>query len=392
MGKHKVDVGPASYENWRSALSGAPSGCAYECPLFSDAYFTGEWTTGLGPYELINTIPHLDKGVLRQTIVLRHAHYLKHDVDTIDFDHTDVSRYHGASLVEEIAALLSLSLGARLKAGGATRRFDGGDPRGRPVSYHGHEDPVLFHLRGSARVVPDAFADKCINDASLLARLPDLSPEQAVAIVRAARQYQEALWLVEIEPQLAWVMFVSAIEIAANQWRAAQDSPRDRLSTSRPDLEKELLAAGGEDLTHRIAKMVAPYMGATKKFLDFCIAFMPPAPGIRPPGYVQHSWVEADLLRSLKVIYDWRSRALHAGTPFPQPMCDPPPRLEGRYAEKPLGLASASLGAVWQGDDTPMLLRTFEHIVRGALLRWWSSMCPTINKAEDPSAAEQVGG
>jgi hypothetical protein len=33
----------------------------------------------------------------------------------------------------------------------------------------------------------------------------------------------------------------------------------------------------------------------------------------------------------------------------------------------------AGPSGVWQGEDTPMLLRAFEHIVRNVLLNWWES-------------------
>jgi len=41
-----------------------------------------------------------------------------------------------------------------------------------------------------------------------------LSPEQAIALGRAARLYQDALWLAESEPNLSWLMLVAAVETA----------------------------------------------------------------------------------------------------------------------------------------------------------------------------------
>jgi hypothetical protein len=35
---------------------------------------------------------------------------------------------------------------------------------------------------------------------------------------RAARLYQDALWIVESEPNLAWIMLVSTVETAAKEW------------------------------------------------------------------------------------------------------------------------------------------------------------------------------
>lgn len=86
---------------------------------------------------------------------------------------------------------------------------------------------------------------------------------------------------------------------------------------------------------------------------------------------------------ALRKIYAYRSRALHSGTPFPNPMCRAPLRhRDGEIPEEiPAGLASGALGATWLAEDTPMLLHTFAHIARGALLNWWTSMDP---EAVDP--------
>jgi hypothetical protein len=43
-------------------------------------------------------------------------------------------------------------------------------------------------------------------------------------------------------------------------------------------------------------------------------------------------------------------------------------------AEIPIGLAASTKGGVWTAKDLPMLIHTFEYIVRGALLNWWRSV------------------
>lgn len=79
---------------------------------------------------------------------------------------------------------------------------------------------------------------------------------------------------------------------------------------------------------------------------------------------------------TLRVVYRYRSNALHGGTPFPLPMCYPPHRLgdDGVLTEKPSGLASATLGGVWVANDIPIHLHIFEYIVRSVLLTWWGKM------------------
>ncbi len=74
----------------------------------------------------------------------------------------------------------------------------------------------------------------------------------------------------------------------------------------------------------------------------------------------------------LRMIYDHRSKALHKGTPFPSRMCCPEPF--DQRAERPYREARSTMGGSWTKKDTPMLLHTFEYIVRGPLLKWWAEM------------------
>jgi hypothetical protein len=195
-----------------------------------------------------------------------------------------------------------------------------------------------------------------------------------MAIVRAARLYQDALWVAESEPALAWVLFVSAVETAAGHWDIQADSPRTRLQASRPDIEQLLLTKGDDQFVDSVAKLLTDSMGSTRKFRTFLLKFHPDPPSERPHEYYQLLWDEPTLKKAFDVIYRYRSKALHAGTPFPYPMCGPPSNVGRPYNEVPEGLATAAYGGIWTRKDVPMLLHLFEYIVRSALLRWWESM------------------
>jgi hypothetical protein len=345
--------------------------------MFTDAHLTGELSTGYGPYQFFNTVPVGPPGLLKPGVVLRVAEHLQFEPGTIDFSKTNTERYHGGSLVEELAALLSLSLGIRLKAAGSNRRFDSsGDPKGRPHAWAFHNTPVLLKSDLLASRLPFTTGTHSLNDDQLLTTLPLLSPEQANAVVRAARLYQDSIWLAEAEPHLAWLMLVSAVESAANYWRSSED-PVERLKEDIPDLVSALEDSGGAKLVEQVARILSIRIGATKSFVDFLAAFLPPPPPNRPPQWAQVSWDLRDLRRSFRKIYSWRSQALHGGTPFPQPMCNPPHRVDEHFAEKPTGTASSQSGGVWLADDTPMLIHTFEYIARGALGNWWRSFAET---------------
>lgn len=119
------EEGPATYENWKAAEAAVPSNGGFEYPLFTDARILGHLS--FGPYQLLNTISHAsardsDAQILSPAIVLRLEYYLEYE--PVPMDRTDAKRYHGGELSDEIAALVALCLGIRLKSGGYTRRFD----------------------------------------------------------------------------------------------------------------------------------------------------------------------------------------------------------------------------------------------------------------------------
>jgi hypothetical protein len=97
---------------------------------------------------------------------------------------------------------------------------------------------------------------------------------------------------------------------------------------------------------------------------------------MRPPVKGQIAWDAPNLKRIFSKIYEYRSSALHGGTPFPLPMCLPALKPHGWDApyEKPSGLAISSKGGTWRAEDVPILLHVFHYIVRGALLKWWQDL------------------
>src|SRR5207244_5033914 len=136
--------------------------------------------------------------------------------------------------------------------------YPNGDPKGHPHAYDAATNPILLKPVHRNPMLPHALGEHSLEGADLLSSLPNLSPSEAIALIRAARLYQDALWVVESEPELSWVLLVSAIEVAAGQWRSAQDNPLERLRASRPQLE-ELLKPYGEELIEKVAQQIADY-------------------------------------------------------------------------------------------------------------------------------------
>ena len=181
-------------------------------------------------------------------------------------------------------------------------------------------------------------------------------------------------------------MLVSSIEAAANYWCTVKASPLERLKESKPKLVTYLDNLCIEGLSAEVAESVADSLGSTKKFVDFVMAFLPPAPSLRPADWGRHPWESKQMKKTMNIIYGYRSNALHGGRPFPAPMCEPPylqPDWEAP-AEKPTALGTAMKGGSWRVEDTPMLLHTFEYITRNALHKWWRSMAEhTVDSTKD---------
>ena len=90
------------------------------------------------------------------------------------------------------------------------------------------------------------------------------------------------------------------------------------------------------------------------------------------------------------MIYGHRSRDLHDGIAFPWPLCEPPHIAEnGRAAEWFPAEGISGRGGQWTKQQLPMYLHTFEHVVGGALRRWWSE---ELAGRPRPDAADAPAG
>ncbi len=375
-------IGVLSYWNMKEFSQDSKLYSISEFPLYSDACTISEFKNGKGPYEFLgmnsrdrNTdVP----GLIYDAITLRMFMYI--DGQNEISVKTDTSRYHGGGIKDEIAALASLKLGIRLKAGTLTRIFLSDEKFGIPVSASGKKPTIDIGIGGA--VLPSVVKKNVdISELENLFLLKSLSEEQYVALVRASRMYQDALWLAESEPELAWLMFISSLETAANQWSSEQGTPVERLKASKPDLAEVLIKSGGDKLVQKVADMIIDSLGATAKFTNFCLKFMPDAPEQRPPERGRVEWTKTSFRKILGKLYGYRSQALHGGTPFPAPLCFPPESTSRE--ECPIekgglgGITTGTYGGTWSAEDLPISMDTFHYFANGVLNKWWSSLLLT---------------
>jgi hypothetical protein len=366
--------GPASYENMKAAQNAMAPLLVTEVPLYSDAYFTDEFISPDSPFSLINPLRSHEQKVA-PSIILRSKIYRSYNHPKSMPYKADLSAFTGASIYDEIACLLSIQYGARLLAGGETRRFDGKDSFGRP-SEDRYAPAVYLKGKFARQIIPSVSEPKVIYP-GLLTSLVDLNPTEALVLIRAARQYRDAVWMAEEDPQLAWLLLVGAVEVVAQHEAVEYATPESVLQSCAPGIFSALQKYG-DDATLELAPLLVPLYKSTAKFLDLFNKFPPPPPEKRPPdGYRIHPWNHEVLSSMLRKVYDWRSKALHAGIAFPLPMCEPPyldPNNWEAPSESIMGLAASALGGVWTKKEMPFPLHIFEYVVRKVILSWWSAI------------------
>lgn len=367
-------TGPWGWENSRARLAGKRQlgtveiGCYTDLPNLRSDPVRSDLCTVLTPWSLrepLDVIPQVRLGV-----VLRIEQYLGEYPDENYVDHgweqLDPKNYHGAVAWEELAALIALALGLRLRAGGIMRVFG---PEAGDLG-HPHEIDPPPYLHGPAtywRMLPGMSEYRRNVDFSCLDILdayPCMSVMQARALVRAARSYQEAIWIADGDPRQAWLRLVTAVETVANL--QPKPSTEERLRAVYPEMADRILSCEDPGLKKWITMKVADREGAQAKFLAFLKEGGPPRPPRRPKHPTERQdWRALD--QQLRNIYQARSDDLHKGQPIPRAMCEAP------YTS-PAGIAPEITSPLHPDIETPRLrLHVFEYIVRHALLSWWRS-------------------
>lgn len=364
------------HENWLLYLDS--QGCLYmsEFPMYSDVTVRAEVLEGMGPLTFHNALPFKQEGSgdVVIPVVVRVGFYSKPDLPNLS--ESSYAHYHGGWLPDEIAALLSLALGARFFAGDSIREFDSydNDPLGKPL-FTNRTFPPISHISTKRHILPEVSQSKDLRDICFFESFGKLSPAIAERVIQCSRQYQNALWVAESNPELCWLMLISAIEIAANEWAKSEQIKLSDLETSYPEFFDELVKNENQVLLNLAAETFAPITKATAKFIKFCKEFSPK--NLEQKDSTGFKYSSTQLSKSLSTIYNHRSKALHSGIPFPAPMCSPPDEYEkGVFRQVPNSLGVYTKGAVWVGSDIPMNLHLFHFLTREILLSWVRSLEP----------------
>lgn len=382
--------GPHGWLNWYAERSGDPRREGShpdsvvirpiweEFALYTDALLGGSWLT-VGPYEFIH-LRHVERATIgnaRKLLLLRAWDHLEDSPPAGEWkDETDIEDYFGGDIGDEMAALLGLALNCRIRSGGSVR--EGLPLQNMPLGLpneQGHQAPALQPPHRQALI--NTLADtRSLDDArELLETYPDIRGEDAVALVRSARQFVDGLWLADADPRLAWIKLIGALEAAAGRRKDTRDpDPIARLKRSNRQLYN-VLKDGPEATLKAVAEQTSRLFHAELKVRSFVKAFDPGPPQLRPKGTGwRFDWASLD--KAIRVIYNHRSRDLHDGIPFPWPLCEPPHLVpaEDMPSERFPALGVSGRGGKWTAEELPMYLHVFAHIVGGSLRNWWVSI------------------
>lgn len=359
------------YENWKKYIENGTAFSISEYPIYSDITVTSELLDGLEPMSFHNALP-LNKraGEVVIPIVVRVGICL--EIKNNDWSISNYGHYHGGWLNDEIAALMSFALGARFHAGNSIRDFGGfeKDPLGSP-RFDNLSQPPLFFVRERGHILPEVAKSKCLDELLLLNVFLKLSHDTASKFVQCARQYQSALWVSESNPDMCWLLLVSAIEIAANEWASSESNDTENLKLTYPEYYSFIEQFNSDELVENTATTFCAVTKASSKFLKFCMNYSPT--DLEQENSAGFEFSKKKLKKAFNKIYGYRSLALHSGVPFPAPMCRAPEIIDSKFWQRPTGLGSSTNGATWLKDDLPMNLHLFHYLTRSILTNWLKS-------------------
>lgn len=215
--------GPALYFNWKLKETNEQPVRIVEYPLYTDACkIVSAYSHLNNPYRLVNPDVITTKAICLPRIILQveEFNYLGRNIKKGKNFYSDF--YLINNIPDQVAVILSLILGIRIRAGNESRTFeDINSDRGKPFHRYVDLDPAQIKLIKDKAVLPTILKNLDNQDGSFslqmlntfLSSFSSLNVNQAELIIRASKLYRDALWIVDSEPQLSLILLISAIEV-----------------------------------------------------------------------------------------------------------------------------------------------------------------------------------
>ena len=235
--------------------------------------------------------------------------------------------YHGGGIAEEIVALSSLALHGRYILGPIVR--DNDMPRIYSTDYGRIDNSIVIGRKDLGEL------------SQFFELVKGLKVEYHLKFIFTVRLYHQALLVIENQPDIAYLNFVSAIETLC------QDDSVEKVTLSQIDERLSSLVESIEDdtLRNKISKaIIKKERSINRKFVSFIMKYTDEFFWTRPdrPKYGRIDPQQFENI--LKRIYSERSKYLHTGEPFQKTIFFPPSSNE----EMPLGLATMVRGKRWE--------------------------------------------
>ncbi len=281
-------VGTDAWRNWNAFNHAKPETENADDELYSDRRFVGGPST-LGPYTL-STIIRQDQsdaapkvGPAVRLHVGVHESLIPDVVVDGELAEANSDAYHGGNASDEIAALVSLTLGVRLRVAG-TAQLSGIHDQGEAHQPIYLEVAPLAHPgRPGRELVPAALTRPAhLDQLDRLQSFPHLNEEAQVELVRAARAYAAGLWWANEDQNQSWLQLITAVEIGGNYRQKVLTEPVELVEKLWPELWKALQPAH-KSVRVKVSKLLAHQIRATQKFIDFLNQCAPEPPDLRPP-------------------------------------------------------------------------------------------------------------
>jgi hypothetical protein len=381
------NLGPPAWTNWQRFIQNAAALNTYsamETNLYSDTRLIGElmlrdnWVFSKdgGPYRIFYSFcdgESILDGVIHPRYILRAA--------LVQDGSQWPQPVEGIDIEKEVAALLTLEIGARIVTGSRTRYINPEYAWGSPRAEANH--PGQLQRRSSGHwLVPGFEKLQGVQDCAQFVTYPKLSRKHAATLTRAAISYSSALWVCESQPELAWLLLVSAIECVA----ATMPRPDPEASFEFPSELASVAAALPGDQREILSEYIQKRQLIKQKFLAFLERYLPPPPRqrlnntlVRPANEGILKWDWETLKPLLGRIYDMRSSRLHSGVHFPAWTCERARPVRGQ--EELIWEYEPRPAKVKYAGEPEMTLNTFAYLTRQTIRNWWHSVVP-INDVE----------
>ncbi|MEI7191467.1 hypothetical protein WCT98_07490 [Pectobacterium brasiliense] len=370
---------PWSLDNWKKSTNESFFLMEEHQFYAQNLFFLKKFT--IGPYQFF--FDSTAKGDSVQTLITVRVKFYsvnqekKEEYETLHFN---------ANIGDEIAGLLSLSLGVKIFYAGISRtisplyekyKFSHDDPYGVPKIPNKFNPPPLS-ITESLPVLPSLNKDIYGNES--IKRLDNLIKASAIqykGFIRAACLYRDALEMVDYDPNLSWVLMVSAVETAAVLEKNQNSSAIETFELGSPELFSLLKSNNNENLLDDAALLIAPTLKATEKFINFCIKYFPVQPTHRAKDdNLRIDWRPENMKKILSVIYNYRSSYLHSGKRFPSIMSSSP---IGDEEMPSIVREKDYLNRIWKRKEVPINLHIFNYMVQNMLMNWCGSFSNDVD-------------